>query len=175
MRECLKKEQNRIGRLPLTWTHLEPEAGEVLVCKTIMNLQLARAVLKEIHEKSLQRPLRQNIWSMQASMAVTGVIKPSLLPVKDETQGLLQIAGSADFLPSKDSLFKLKPLKVQAFVFTLGKSIHKQITPRQSGYNTANQLTSLSSSLSVLKLCLITLVALDQPQVSDGIYSTNSY
>ena len=63
-------------------------------------------------------------------MAVTGVIKLSLLPVKDETQGLLQIAGSADFLPSKDSLFKLKPLKVQAFVFTLGKSIRKQITPR---------------------------------------------
>lgn len=52
MREYLKKEQNRIGRLPLTWTYLEPEAGEVLVCKTIMNLQLARAVLKEIHEES---------------------------------------------------------------------------------------------------------------------------
>ena len=64
MREYLKKEQNQIGRLPLTWTYLEPEAGEVLVCKTLMNLQLARAVLKEIHEKSLQRPLRQNICSM---------------------------------------------------------------------------------------------------------------
>ena len=54
MRDYLKKEQNRIGRLPLTWTYLEPKAGEVLVCKTIMNLQLARAVLKEIHGKSLQ-------------------------------------------------------------------------------------------------------------------------
>lgn len=54
MRDYLKKEQNRIGRLPLAWTYLEPKAGEVLVCKTIMNLQLARAVLKEIHGKSLQ-------------------------------------------------------------------------------------------------------------------------
>ena len=52
MRDYLKKEQNRTGRLPLTWTYLEPEAGEVSVCKTIMNLQLARAVLKEIHGKS---------------------------------------------------------------------------------------------------------------------------
>lgn len=62
-------------------------------------------------------------------MAVTGVIKPSLLPRKDETQGATSNSGSADFLPSKDSLFKPKPLKVQAFVFRLGKSTHK-ITPR---------------------------------------------
>ena len=44
-------------------------------------------------------------------------------------RGLLQIAGSADFLPSKDSLFKPKPLKVQALVFKLGKSIHKRLPP----------------------------------------------
>lgn len=86
MREYLKKEQNRIGRLPLTWTYLEPEAGEVLVCKTIMNLQLARAVLKEIHEESPTTIETEHLKHV-GSMAVTGVIKLSLLPVKDETQG----------------------------------------------------------------------------------------
>lgn len=62
-------------------------------------------------------------------MAVTGVIKPSLLPRKDETQGLLQIAGSAGLSPSKDSLFsKTEALKVQAFVFKLGK-VHIRLPP----------------------------------------------
>lgn len=103
-----------------------------LVCKSITNIQLARAVLRETQRKSLWWPLSQNILNMWTSVAVARVIKLGPLPVKDEIQGVTWNCRVSWLSPTKRLFFfKTKPLKFQVFLLKWEKSVHRQITPER--------------------------------------------